>query len=90
MANLIQLICPSCNKSVFVDLNENSKQELSEHLKSCIAQITYQKLDPYTLEIPFSKVSIGQTDREDLTPICILSDCKIDYERRIVIVKMIK
>ena len=79
---LFPVLCQSCGQEIVIDIKDNTKQELSEHLKVCIPKIAYRALDTYSIEIPFSQITIGE--------LAILRKAEIDYKRRIVIVRMIR
>ena len=78
--------CGVCGLELVIDITDNTKQEVSEHLKACIPNLQYPKIsdyhkDKYTLEIPYSKMTIEEFK--------CLNNAVYDADRQIVIIEMI-
>lgn len=73
--------CGDCGEKIVISLLDNTRNEVSEHLKTCIPKIEYGRLRG-PLEIPFDKIPpFNDMSKEEFL---ILKEADIDWEKRIV------
>ena len=83
---LFPVKCGVCGLEIIIDIKDNTKQEVSDHLQACLGKLNYpqaKKVLSHIKILQFSEITKEELD-------CIKQGSfLIDYKKREVIIRMI-